>query len=110
MGSASDREKMAPAVQTLEEFGLEADERVLSAHRTPDKVAEFARQARDEGYAAIICGAGMAAHLAAAAAVDTTPMAALRPKPKRRLGDRVPDFTPAATKAQGMQRGAECGP
>src|SRR5207302_2087320 len=72
MGSASDREKMAPAVQTLEEFGLEADERVLSAHRTPDKVAELARQARDEGYAAIICGAGMAAHLAGAVAAHTT--------------------------------------
>src|SRR5437870_9916640 len=72
MGSASDREKMAPAVRTLEEFGLEADEQVLSAHRTPDKVVEFARRARDYGYAAIICGAGMAAHLAGAVAAHTT--------------------------------------
>src|SRR5438270_13510221 len=72
IGSASDREKMAPAVRTLEEFGLEADEQVLSAHRTPDKVVEFARRARADGYAAIICGAGMAAHLAGAVAANTT--------------------------------------
>ena len=72
IGSASDREKMAPAVRTLEEFGLEADEQVLSAHRTPDKVVEFAGRARDDGYAAIICGAGMAAHLAGAVAAHTT--------------------------------------
>ena len=72
MGSASDREKMAPAVETLEHFGLEATEQVLSAHRTPDKVVELARRARDDGYAAIICGAGMAAHLAGAVAAHTT--------------------------------------
>jgi len=72
MGSPSDREKMAPAVTTLGEFGLEADERVLSAHRTPDDVAALARSARDEGYVAFICGAGMAAHLAGAVAAQTT--------------------------------------
>ena len=72
MGSASDREKMAPAVETLEHFGLEATEQVLSAHRTPDKVVELARRARDDGYVAIICGAGMAAHLAGAVAAHTT--------------------------------------
>jgi 5-(carboxyamino)imidazole ribonucleotide mutase len=72
MGSASDREKMAPAVKTLEEFGLEADEQVLSAHRTPEAVAALARGARDNGYAAFICGAGMAAHLAGAVAANTT--------------------------------------
>ena len=72
MGSPRDRDKMAPAVETLGEFGVEADERVLSAHRTPDAVAEFARTARDEGYGAIICGAGMAAHLAGVVAANTT--------------------------------------
>src|SRR5437763_13420172 len=72
MGSPNDREKMAPASKTLEEFGVEATEHVLSAHRTPDRVAEFARAARDEGYVAIICGAGMAAHLAGAVAANTT--------------------------------------
>ena len=72
MGSPNDREKMAPAVATLGEFGLEVDERVLSAHRTPDDVAALARSAREEGYAAFICGAGMAAHLAGAVAAHTT--------------------------------------
>src|SRR5207237_1413249 len=56
----------------LEEFGLEADEQVLSAHRTPDAVVAMARGARDNGYAAFICGAGMAAHLAGAVAANTT--------------------------------------
>lgn len=72
MGSASDKAKMAPAVDTLREFGVEASEHVLSAHRTPAAVATFARGARDEGYGAIICGAGMAAHLAGAVAGQTT--------------------------------------
>ena len=72
MGSESDRQKMAPAADTLAEFGLEADVRVLSAHRTPAAVAEFSRTARANGYAAIICGAGMAAHLAGAVAANTT--------------------------------------
>lgn len=72
MGSPNDRDKMAPAGETLERFGLEADVRVLSAHRTPEQVAELARSARDEGYVAFICGAGMAAHLAGAVAAQTT--------------------------------------
>lgn len=72
MGSDSDRQKMAPAADTLAEFGLEADVRVLSAHRTPAAVAELARGAREAGYAAFICGAGMAAHLAGAVAANTT--------------------------------------
>jgi 5-(carboxyamino)imidazole ribonucleotide mutase len=72
MGSPTDHEKMAPAVATLGEFGLDVDERVLSAHRTPDDVAELARSGRDQGYVAFICGAGMAAHLAGAVAAQTT--------------------------------------
>jgi 5-(carboxyamino)imidazole ribonucleotide mutase len=72
MGSPSDKDKMAPAVKTLEEFGLEADQRVLSAHRTPDAVAALAQGAREDGYVAFICGAGMAAHLAGAVAAHTT--------------------------------------
>jgi 5-(carboxyamino)imidazole ribonucleotide mutase len=52
MGSASDKDKMRPAVETLERFGVEADERVLSAHRTPAKVVELASTAREAGYAA----------------------------------------------------------
>jgi 5-(carboxyamino)imidazole ribonucleotide mutase len=72
MGSESDKEKMAPAGDTLARFGIEADVRVLSAHRTPAKVAELASTARDNGYVAFICGAGMAAHLAGAVAAQTT--------------------------------------
>jgi 5-(carboxyamino)imidazole ribonucleotide mutase len=72
MGSASDKDKMAPAVDTLARYGIEADVRVMSAHRTPAAVADFASSARDNGYAAIICGAGMAAHLAGAVAGHTT--------------------------------------
>jgi len=72
MGSPNDQSKMAPATATLTEFGIEADERVMSAHRTPAVVADFARSARENGYAAIICGAGMAAHLAGAVAANTT--------------------------------------
>ena len=72
MGSPNDQPKMAPATATLTEFGIEADERVMSAHRTPTAVAEFSTSARQNGYAAIICGAGMAAHLAGAVAANTT--------------------------------------
>ncbi|MDH4168021.1 MAG: 5-(carboxyamino)imidazole ribonucleotide mutase [Acidimicrobiia bacterium] len=72
MGSESDTEKMAKAGQTLAEFGIEADVRVLSAHRNPDEVVGLARSARENGYVAFICGAGMAAHLAGAVAANTT--------------------------------------
>jgi len=72
MGSPRDKDKMAGAVETLDELGIEVDERVMSAHRTPDAVAAFSKAARAEGYAAIICGAGMAAHLAGAVAANTT--------------------------------------
>ena len=51
---------------------MEADERVMSAHRTPEEVATFARAARHNGYAALICGAGLAAHLAGVVAAHTT--------------------------------------
>jgi 5-(carboxyamino)imidazole ribonucleotide mutase len=72
MGSTSDAAKMAPAVETLRGFGIEVDERVLSAHRTPEAVAELAKGAREAGYVAFVCGAGMAAHLAGAVAAHTT--------------------------------------
>jgi len=72
MGSPNDSAKMQPAADTLEAFGIEADVRVMSAHRTPAQVAEFISGAREAGYSAIICGAGMAAHLAGAAAANTT--------------------------------------
>ena len=72
MGSPNDGDKMAPATATLERYGIEADVRVMSAHRSPALVAGFVSGAREAGYSAIICGAGMAAHLAGAAAAHTT--------------------------------------
>ena len=72
MGSPNDGDRMAPAVEILERFGVETDVRVMSAHRTPQRVAEFATAARADGYSSIICGAGMAAHLAGAVAARTT--------------------------------------
>ena len=72
MGSANDHDKMAPAVEMLTRFGIEPDVRVLSAHRNPTAVAELASTARENGYVAFICGAGMAAHLAGVVAAHTT--------------------------------------
>lgn len=72
MGSPNDGKKMAPAWETLEQFGIHADVRVLSAHRNPAEVTALAASAREEGYAAFICGAGMAAHLAGVVAAHTT--------------------------------------
>lgn len=72
MGSANDKPKMAPAVETLTEFGVEVEEHVMSAHRTPAAVAALASGAREAGFGAFICGAGMAAHLAGAVAAQTT--------------------------------------
>jgi 5-(carboxyamino)imidazole ribonucleotide mutase len=63
---------MRPAEETLAKFGIEADVRVLSAHRNPDQVVALVSSARENGYAAFICGAGMAAHLAGVVAAHTT--------------------------------------
>ena len=72
MGSPNDMDKMKGAAAMLARFGVEVDERVMSAHRTPAEVSAFASSAREAGYAAIICGAGMAAHLAGVVAAHTT--------------------------------------
>jgi 5-(carboxyamino)imidazole ribonucleotide mutase len=72
MGSASDKDRMRPAGEILAKFGIEVDERVLSAHRNPEQVTALASSARDEGHVAFICGAGMAAHLAGVVAAHTT--------------------------------------
>jgi len=72
MGSPNDAPKMAPAVEMLERFGVVVDERVMSAHRNPDDVAAFAKAARDQGYGAVVCGAGMAAALPGVVAAHTT--------------------------------------
>ena len=63
MGSSSDFPTLEPAVDTLKEFGVEVDARVVSAHRTPEAMLEFGREAVTSGYAVIIAAAGGAAHL-----------------------------------------------
>lgn len=63
MGSQSDWETMKNAADTLEALEITYDARIISAHRTPDRMATFAKGARDEGFKVIIAGAGGAAHL-----------------------------------------------
>lgn len=72
MGSNSDWPVMQHAVQQLEAFGIEYEARVVSAHRTPDLLFEYAATARDRGLACIIAGAGGAAHLPGMLASKTT--------------------------------------
>jgi phosphoribosylaminoimidazole carboxylase PurE protein len=71
VGSASDLPVMQQATAILERFDIPYDLQVISAHRNPDVVDEFARTADERGMACIICGAGMAAHLAGAVAART---------------------------------------
>jgi 5-(carboxyamino)imidazole ribonucleotide mutase len=72
MGSKSDWEIMSHAVSTLEELGIGADVRVLSAHRTPNETLDWATTAEDRGLDVIIAAAGGAAHLAGVVAGKTT--------------------------------------
>ncbi len=72
MGSDSDFGVMSKAVSVLKEFGIPVEVHVYSAHRTPEKVAEFATNAKDNGFGVIIAGAGMAAALAGVVAGYTT--------------------------------------
>jgi 5-(carboxyamino)imidazole ribonucleotide mutase len=71
MGSSSDWETMRRCVDTLDELGIANEHHVLSAHRTPDATADFARKAADRGLRVIIAGAGGAAHLAGVIAAHT---------------------------------------
>ena len=72
MGSDSDFGVMSKAVSVLKEFGIPVEVHVYSAHRTPEKLAEFATNAKDNGFGVIIAGAGMAAALAGVVAGHTT--------------------------------------
>ena len=72
MGSNSDWPTMQAAAKVLEEFGVPFEARVVSAHRTPDLMFEYAEQARGRGLKAIIAGAGGAAHLPGMVAAKTT--------------------------------------
>jgi 5-(carboxyamino)imidazole ribonucleotide mutase len=71
MGSASDADSMSPAGEILERLGIPHEVRVISAHRTPERLEAFARGAEARGLEVIICGAGGAAHLAGVTAAQT---------------------------------------
>lgn len=72
MGSASDLPVMTAAADALEELGVPCEVSILSAHRTPERTAKYARTAVERGLKAVIAGAGGAAHLAGAVAAHTT--------------------------------------
>ena len=72
MGSNSDYEVMQDACKVLDEFGVEYEKRVVSAHRTPDLMYEYAHSAEERGIKVIIAGAGGAAHLPGMVAAMTT--------------------------------------
>ena len=72
MGSDSDWAVVKGACSQLKEFGIPYEAHILSAHRTPEKAAEFAKTARQNGFGVLICAAGMAAHLAGAFAGNST--------------------------------------
>ena len=72
MGSTSDYEVMQDACKVLEEFGVEYEKKVVSAHRTPDLMYEYAHSARSRGIKVIIAGAGGAAHLPGMVAAMTS--------------------------------------
>jgi len=72
MGSRSDKSAMQPALDTLEEMGILYEVRALSAHRTPEKIREYAMSAQERGLEVIIAGAGAAAHLPGVIASWTT--------------------------------------
>lgn len=72
MGSDSDWPTVKAACTQLKELDIPFEAHILSAHRTPAAAAEFAKAARANGFGAIICAAGMAAHLAGAFAANTT--------------------------------------
>lgn len=71
MGSQSDWETMKNAADTLDQLDIGYEARIISAHRTPDRLVSFAKGARDEGFKVIIAGAGGAAHLPGMAASMT---------------------------------------
>ncbi len=109
MGSNSDWDVMQAAAQQLEHFGVEFEARVVSAHRTPDLLFEYAASARQRGLACIIAGAGGAAHLPGMLAAKTTLPVLGVPVPSRHLKGmdsllsivQMPKGVPVATFAIG---------
>jgi 5-(carboxyamino)imidazole ribonucleotide mutase len=117
MGSDSDWPIMQAAAAMLDDFGVPYEARVVSAHRTPDLMFEFAEQARDRGFRAIIAGAGGAAHLPGMVAAKTTLPVLGVPVPSKHLQGQdsllsivqMPKGIPVATFAIGEAGAANAG-
>ena len=114
MGSDSDWSVMQAAVEALAEFGIESEVEIVSAHRTPDKLIRFGREAASRGIGVIIAGAGGAAHLPGMlAAVTTLPVIGV-PVPLAKLDGldsllsivQMPAGVPVATVSIGGARNA----
>jgi 5-(carboxyamino)imidazole ribonucleotide mutase len=110
MGSDSDWPKINAVAKALDEFGVEFEVNVMSAHRTPGVVTEYATSARERGLGVIIAAAGGAAHLAGVVAAHTTLPVIGLPVPTAELGGldsllstvQMPGDVPVATMAVGM--------
>lgn len=109
MGSDSDLEVMSEGAEILKSFGIPYEMKVLSAHRSPELVSRFVRQAKSRGFKIFICGAGGAAHLAGMVAAQTTLPVIGVPVNSSALGGldallatvQMPAGTPVATVAIG---------
>lgn len=107
MGSDSDLPVVQKAIDTLSSFGVPYEVHVYSAHRTPEQAKNFSENARKNGFGAIICAAGMAAHLAGAVAANTTLPVVGIPIQSRQIGGmdallstvQMPSGIPVATVA-----------
>jgi 5-(carboxyamino)imidazole ribonucleotide mutase len=114
MGSQSDWETMQAAVETLSEFGIESEKKIVSAHRTPERMREYATSARERGLKVIIAGAGGAAHLPGMTAAWTTLPVIGVPVPSKAMSGidslysivQMPSGIPVATVAIGNARNA----
>jgi 5-(carboxyamino)imidazole ribonucleotide mutase len=114
MGSDSDWPTMKEAAEILEEFGIPYEKRVVSAHRTPELMAEYGKSARDRGLKVIIAGAGGAAHLPGMLAAYTTLPVIGVPVKTSALGGvdslysivQMPNGVPVATVAIGKAKNA----
>jgi len=117
MGSQSDWDVMQHAARVLKDFGVPYEARVVSAHRTPDTMFEYAQGARERGLACIIAGAGGAAHLPGMIASKTTLPVLGVPVPSRHLAGQdslysivqMPKGIPVATFAIGEAGAANAG-
>ena len=114
MGSASDLDVMKGAAEVLDEFGIGYEMRVVSAHRSPERMVDYALTARDHGFRVVIAGAGGAAHLPGMVASLTTLPVIGVPVPTAHLGGQdsllsivqMPGGVPVATMSIGGAKNA----